>query len=241
METYIRLFRRIQSWLNRQYNRMGISGIQASIILSLTTEKVKEQHELVNTLSLRKGTISKEIEQLVANGYIKIERQRGDKRIRVLRPTHKAYYLSKQIQSLHHMIEEILLEDCLAGTSELLEHYLREMMKNVPFLIEREHLPESPYSIDDIPDDPRKITPEQWEAMKAVDIRTVDKSQLVDLNTVQIDESLPVQERVLSYLKQVKNPYCVRVGNVAAKVTYKEDGPSFEEVFKHLLRQQSMM
>ena len=83
-----------------------------------------------------------------------------------------------------------------------------------------------PYIASEIPDDPRDITPEQWEAMKAVDIRTVDKSQLV---------------RVLSYLKQVKNPYCVRVGNFAVKVKYKEDGPSFEEVFKHLLQQQSMM
>ena len=99
----------------------------------------------------------------------------------------------------------------------------------------------APYIASEIPDDPRDITPEQWEAMKAVDIRTVDKSQLVDLSTVHIDESLPVRERVLSYLKQVKNPYCVRVGNFAVKVKYKEDGPSFEEVFKHLLQQQSMM
>ena len=80
-----------------------------------------------------------------------------------------------------------------------------------------------PYNASEIPDDPRDITPEQWEAMKAVDIRTVDKSQLVDLSTVHIDE------------------YCVRVGNFAVKVKYKEDGPSFEEVFKHLLQQQSMM
>ena len=33
-----------------------------------------------------------------------------------------------------------------------------------------------PYIASEIPDDPRDITPEQWEAMKAVDIRTVDKS-----------------------------------------------------------------
>ena len=98
-----------------------------------------------------------------------------------------------------------------------------------------------PYIASEIPDDPRDITPEQWEAMKAVDIRTVDKSQLVDLSTVHIDESLPVRERVLSYLKQVKNPYCVRVGNFAVKVKYKEDGPSFEEVFKHLLQQQNII
>ena len=44
-----------------------------------------------------------------------------------------------------------------------------------------------PYIASEIPDDPRDITPEQWEAMKAVDIRTVDKSQLVDLSTVHID------------------------------------------------------
>lgn len=93
-----------------------------------------------------------------------------------------------------------------------------------------------PYIASEIPDDPRDITPEQWEAMKAVDIRTVDKSQLVDLSTVHIDESLPVRERVLSYLKQVKNPYCVRVGNFAVKVKYKEDGPSFEEVQTMLSR-----
>ena len=93
----------------------------------------------------------------------------------------------------------------------------------------------------DIPDDPLQITPEQWEDLKSVDIRTVDKSQLVDLNTVVIDESKPVPERILSYLKQVKNPYAVRVGNVAVKIKYAENGPPFEEVFKHLLEHQMML
>ena len=121
------------------------------------------------------------------------------------------------------MIEEILLEDCLAGTSELLEHYLREMMKNVPFLIKREYLPESPYSIDDIPDDPRRITPEQWKTMRTVDIRTVDKSQLVDIRTIKVDPNLPPLDRWYSYLRQVKNPYCVKVGNFGVKLTFPDE------------------
>ena len=121
------------------------------------------------------------------------------------------------------MIEEILLEDCLAGTSELLEHYLREMMKNVPFLIEKEYLPESPYSIDDIPDDPRRITPEQWKTMRTVDIRTVDKSQLVDIRTIKVDPNLPPLDRWYSYLRQVKNPYCVKVGNFGVKLTFPDE------------------
>ena len=97
------------------------------------------------------------------------------------------------------------------------------------------------YLNTELPEDPRDITPEQWEAMKAVDIRSVDPSELVDLSTVQIDSPLPVRERVQSYLKQVKNPYCVRVGGFAVKINYKENGPSFEEVFKHLLQHESMM
>lgn len=72
--------------------------------------------------------------------------------------------------------------------------------------------------------------------LKSVDIRNVDKGSLVDLDSVQIDESKPVQERVLSFLEQVQNPYCFRIGDVAVKVNYKSDGPSFQQNFEDLLR-----
>ena len=116
-----------------------------------------------------------------------------------------------------------MLEDYLVGTSELLEHYLREMMKNVPFLIEREYLSESPYSVDDIPDDPRKITPEQWKTMRTVDIRAVDKAQLVDTRTIKVNPNLPLMDRWYSYLRQVKNPQCVKGGNFGVKLTFPDE------------------
>ncbi len=74
------------------------------------------------------------------------------------------------------------------------------------------------------------------DALKNVDIRSVDKSSLVDLNSVRIDESKPVQERILSFLQQIQNPYCFRIGDVAVKVNYKSDGPSFQQNFEDLLR-----
>lgn len=74
------------------------------------------------------------------------------------------------------------------------------------------------------------------DTLRSVDIRSVDKQSLVDLNSVLIDESKPVQERVLSFLQQVKNPYCFRIGDVAVKVNYKSDGPSFQQNFEDLLR-----
>lgn len=73
-------------------------------------------------------------------------------------------------------------------------------------------------------------------SMQAVNIRTVDKSSLVDLNTVKIDDSQPIPERIHSFLQQIKNPYCFRIGDIAVKVNYKSNGPTFQQNFEELLR-----
>lgn len=75
-----------------------------------------------------------------------------------------------------------------------------------------------------------------FEMLKSVDIKNVDKGSLIDLDEVQIDDTRPVSERILSFLQQVQNPYCFRIGDVAVKVNYKPDGPSFQQSFEGLLR-----
>ncbi len=79
------------------------------------------------------------------------------------------------------------------------------------------------------------ISAEELRRMKDVDIRTVDKNQLVDLNSVVIDESRPVRERMASFVQQIGNPYCFRVGDVAVKVVYKESGPTFQQNLEDML------
>ena len=73
-------------------------------------------------------------------------------------------------------------------------------------------------------------------SMKSVDIRSVDKESLVDLGSIQIDSSKPVQERIQGFLQQIQNPYCFRIGDVAVKVNYRSDGPSFQQNFEDVLR-----
>ena len=75
-----------------------------------------------------------------------------------------------------------------------------------------------------------------FEMLKSVDIKNVDKGSLIDLDVVQIDDTRPVSERILSFLQQVKNPYCFRIGDVAVKVNYKPDRKSFQQNFEDLLR-----
>lgn len=76
---------------------------------------------------------------------------------------------------------------------------------------------------------------EKIQKMKDVDIRTVNCSQLVDLNTVVIDENQSVEERLESFIEQIKNPYCFRVGDIVVKVVYKENGPTFQQNFEEML------
>lgn len=80
----------------------------------------------------------------------------------------------------------------------------------------------------------RKIM--KLEEMKAVDIRTVDPETLVDVTTIKIDESLSREERVAEFLRQVKNPYCFRVGNMIVKNVYSNNGVTLQERFEQFAR-----
>ena len=50
------------------------------------------------------------------------------------------------------------------------------------------------------------IDRESLNEMQQVDIRTVDKSALIDLNSVKIDESLPIQRELLHLSVKSETP-----------------------------------
>ena len=73
------------------------------------------------------------------------------------------------------------------------------------------------------------------EALQAVDIRTVKPEEVVDIRQINIAEGLSKQEQRKEFLRQIRNPYCFRVGNVIVKARYSENGVSFNERFEELL------
>ncbi len=72
------------------------------------------------------------------------------------------------------------------------------------------------------------------EEMKAVDIRTVCPEELVDIAKLSIDKSLEGDERKAEFIRQVKNPYCYRVGNIIVKSSY-SGGATLTERFQELV------
>ena len=44
--------------------------------------------------------------------------------------------------------------------------------------------------------------------------------QLVDIRDVRIDRSLPSEERIKSFIEQIKNPYQFKVGSTVVNVSF---------------------
>ena len=74
------------------------------------------------------------------------------------------------------------------------------------------------------------------EIMKQISIKECDKEQLTDLSSIEIDSGKSKQERMLDYLRQVKNLYYFKVGDVAVRLSFEESGRTFQECMKELVQ-----
>ena len=65
----------------------------------------------------------------------------------------------------------------------------------------------------------------------------IDKSMdgLIDIRDVKLDSSLGQAERIQSFLQQIKNPYCFKVGDVIVNVAYTEGGATLNDCFADML------
>lgn len=79
------------------------------------------------------------------------------------------------------------------------------------------------------------MTAEEYRKYLETDFNDVDVDELKDIRKVRIDRSQTKEKRIAQYLKQVGNPYMVRVGNVKVKIRFANNGVSFEDAFEDLL------
>lgn len=58
---------------------------------------------------------------------------------------------------------------------------------------------------------------------------------LVDIRDVKIDRSMSVEDRMKSYVEQIKNPYMLKVGNTVVRVSYANTQATINDNFVNLL------
>lgn len=76
---------------------------------------------------------------------------------------------------------------------------------------------------------------EEWEKLKSVDIRTVNRDGLIDVTRIPEDDSDDVDKemQMRTFLRNVKNPYCFMVGDVIVKSSFTE-GVSLKQRLREL-------
>ena len=85
-----------------------------------------------------------------------------------------------------------------------------------------------------------KLTAQELEQMKSVDIGAVSADALADVSGMAFDRTLPREERLARFVKRAVNPYCFSVGGVGVKIEFAEGGPSLQETLTaFLIRQKS--
>lgn len=57
---------------------------------------------------------------------------------------------------------------------------------------------------------------------------------LIDICDVSVDKNLPKQERVVEFVRQIRNPYHFRCGKFTVTARFSEDGPTLENCLQRI-------
>lgn len=74
------------------------------------------------------------------------------------------------------------------------------------------------------------------ETCRRKNLNDADPNDLKEIAEIQIDQTKPVPERILSFIEQTGNPYMFRVNGVPVQVEFVSDIPLQEKLEKFLLR-----
>lgn len=73
------------------------------------------------------------------------------------------------------------------------------------------------------------------DTMEAEENRKALLDSLVDIRDVKIDSSMPIEDRMRSYVTQIKNPYMFKVGTTVVRVSYANTQATINDNFASLL------
>jgi hypothetical protein len=61
----------------------------------------------------------------------------------------------------------------------------------------------------------------------------VDRANLVDIHTIQINKNLPAAQRAEQYLGQIRNPYCFTCGESVVRLRFNDEGGDLRSRLKN--------
>jgi len=74
--------------------------------------------------------------------------------------------------------------------------------------------------------------------LKNLDIRTIQPDTLEYIEKVKINTDLPVEERMKEFVRQIKNPYFFRCGQLVVQVEYRDTDKTINDCLREFIESQ---
>ena len=75
----------------------------------------------------------------------------------------------------------------------------------------------------------------QLNNLKNIPINNCKPDELIDITSIEINTATDINNRILQYIKDVKNPYLFKVGDTVVHVKFSQEKASLYEKFAELI------
>ena len=72
--------------------------------------------------------------------------------------------------------------------------------------------------------------------LQAVNPDEIDRSELVDIQDISVASHLPKEERIIDFIKKIKNPYLCKCGNIVVQSVVEETDKTLTECLIQYLK-----
>ena len=66
--------------------------------------------------------------------------------------------------------------------------------------------------------------------------RENESEELIDIRDVHVSKDLPREKRIEEYVRQIRNPYLFKCGEITVHVSFTSNGPTLEECIAGIMR-----
>ncbi|WMI82309.1 DUF6870 family protein [Anaerotignum sp. MB30-C6] len=80
------------------------------------------------------------------------------------------------------------------------------------------------------------LTPGEGNKKEGIDQPTINPDDLVDIRDVVIHTDLPKEERIADFIKQIKNPYLFKCGNMVVECEFSQTEATLSDRLEQYMR-----
>lgn len=79
------------------------------------------------------------------------------------------------------------------------------------------------------------MTSKELEVLKNMDIKSIDRKKLIDIDDIVIDDNMSKEDRITKFINDTQNPYCFKYKEYIVKSSFTTGGGSLEKYTERYL------